>query len=329
MTAEFCKRQLNSEEQKAYDCLLNGFRQYESKIRISAKVHQEEVLAAFTALEHDHPVLFFVCNTFICCTDSLGWVIYVEVSYLYELDQILAMLQQLSQIAESIMYKTAHQEQRRTAELLHDYLVNHAVYQLPESGTEAQKAEAYSLIGALINKRCVCSGFAKAYQYLCEKAHIPCLFVAGTATDRFGVRHPHAWNMISIEGKWYHVDTTFDLMEGIQYNSKAYFLLSDREILFNHSYEDGYTYPSCPESLSKLAIARDLEELIRYLIAARKIRAGFSEYRLEQPVHRTVFTDELSDRIAQHRELSRHIQFFFTDHAEMIQKISFVWKNID
>lgn len=58
--------------------------------------------------------------------------------------------------------------------------------------------------GALVDKKATCQGFSLAYSYLCRKAGIPCLFVAG-AKENVG---PHSWNYVKIDNKWYFVDTS-------------------------------------------------------------------------------------------------------------------------
>lgn len=49
----------------------------------------------------------------------------------------------------------------------------------------------------------VCSGYAKAFQYLCDLGGVECHYVAGTIKEGF-----HAWNIVVIDGVNYLVDLT-------------------------------------------------------------------------------------------------------------------------
>ena len=74
-----------------------------------------------------------------------------------------------------------------------------------------------SMYGALVEKNCVCNGYAMAFTYLCS--------IAGL--DVFGVTcNDHAWNMVKVDDCWYCVDVTW--MDKVTYISYKW---------FNKSYE--------------------------------------------------------------------------------------------
>lgn len=69
----------------------------------------------------------------------------------------------------------------------------------------------YSMPGALVDGSAVCQGYALAFQYLCQLAGIPCVFVPGTAySSQKGGYISHAWNYVKLGDAWYHVDVTFN-----------------------------------------------------------------------------------------------------------------------
>ena len=116
------------------------------------------------------------------------------------------------------------------AKALHDYLATHNEYdmRLYSGNLPALSRTSY---GALVNRTSVCSGYALAYQHLMEDAGIPCEYVTGMTT-----RGSHAWNIVQIDGEWYHVDVTWDdptpNREG--YVRYDYFLKSDSAISRDH-----------------------------------------------------------------------------------------------
>lgn len=88
---------------------------------------------------------------------------------------------------------------------IHDYLVDNLTYDQNISGSNI-----YNLYGALVNKTCVCEGYAKAFKYLLDEAGIDCVIVIGTGTNLKGETENHAWNYVAVNGSWYAIDTTWD-----------------------------------------------------------------------------------------------------------------------
>ena len=80
---------------------------------------------------------------------------------------------------------------------IHDYLVKYITYD-----TTLKGVKIHSAYGALVEKKSVCEGYAKAFKLACEKLNIPCQLVASDT---------HMWNYIMMDdGAWYMVDVTFD-----------------------------------------------------------------------------------------------------------------------
>jgi len=111
--------------------------------------------------------------------------------------------------------------------VLHDYLAQNCAYANDEylAGTLKDHKDFYSAYGALAEGRAVCQGYALAYDALLQQVGIQgCI----CSSDEMN----HAWNIILIDGNWYHVDVTWDdpvwNMEGRA--GHEYFLLSDSEM---------------------------------------------------------------------------------------------------
>ncbi len=89
--------------------------------------------------------------------------------------------------------------------VLHDYLVVNCEYDYENYVAGTIPKESYSTYGVFINGRAVCEGYALSYQYLMELVGIECYMVSGDTSAG-----AHAWNMIKLDGEYYHVDTTWD-----------------------------------------------------------------------------------------------------------------------
>lgn len=119
--------------------------------------------------------------------------------------------------------------------LVHDYLVESVEYEQTTS-----EPNIYDLYGALIRKKSVCEGYAKAFKYLMDILDIPCTIVTGEATDSEGNMESHAWNYVQLDGVWYAVDCTWDdpIIIGPGFLTKSskykYFLKGEQEFSKNH-----------------------------------------------------------------------------------------------
>ncbi len=115
----------------------------------------------------------------------------------------------------------------------HDMLIGATSY---KSGTDA-----HNICGVFIDKKAVCEGYAKAFQLIMQKLGIPCYLVHGKSG---GV--DHIWNLVSVDGKYYHIDLTLDdpvIKSGTSITSYTYFLLNDEQIKKNHSISNEYNIP--------------------------------------------------------------------------------------
>lgn len=62
---------------------------------------------------------------------------------------------------------------------------------------------SYTVYGALVLHRAVCTGYARAYAYLMNRLGVPAEYVNSDELC-------HAWNILTIDGVRYHVDVTWD-----------------------------------------------------------------------------------------------------------------------
>lgn len=93
----------------------------------------------------------------------------------------------------------------RDIKIIHDYLIDNLQYD-----KNYESIGTYTLYGALVDKKCVCEGYARAFKYLADMAGIQNVIMQGTATNSDGTTENHAWNAVYVRGAWYLIDTTWD-----------------------------------------------------------------------------------------------------------------------
>lgn len=117
----------------------------------------------------------------------------------------------------------------------HEYLTSTVAYAYEDyfNGTIAAN-HGYDMYGALVKHSCVCQGYAETMFYLLREAGLSCAIASSGNIN-------HAWNIVKIHGKWYHIDATWDDpvwdMPGRSYHD--YFLVSfdtmNKNTLTNHA----------------------------------------------------------------------------------------------
>ena len=83
------------------------------------------------------------------------------------------------------------------------YLVQNVEYDYQNFVNNTIPDDSYSAYGALVNRVAVCSGYARAFNVLCDACDVPSMYISSSEMN-------HAWNQVCLEGKWYHVDVTWE-----------------------------------------------------------------------------------------------------------------------
>lgn len=146
---------------------------------------------------------------------------------------------------------------------IHDYLVTHCKYS--SITTKSPESDIYRAYGALVNGDAVCNGYAEALQLLFTCAGLKSQFVIGTAD---GI--DHAWNLVELDGKWYHVDATWNDPTPDQGKKTVhpYFNVTDEIIEQSHEW-DKEEYP----------MADDMA--YNYYVQNKSYFTNFEDYKLQ------------------------------------------------
>jgi hypothetical protein len=138
--------------------------------------------------------------------------------------------------------------------LAHNYLVNTVTYFDTDRSTPLNRSFLQSAYGALIEKQCVCQGFAEAYKRLLDSLGVPCDLIVGQLLDQKG--NWHAWNIVHLKNNTLHchVDVTFDAGNLLR-DQQQYFLRDDRFFRTNRTWNVFYCTP-CQDGQALLQEAR-------------------------------------------------------------------------
>ena len=116
---------------------------------------------------------------------------------------------------------------------IHDFICENIRYD------KLKKAYSHEIIGPLGQGVGVCEGIAKAVKVLCDALGIWCMIAICGNNPEKEIKYRHTWNIVRIDGQYYHLDATFDNSLGkcsvtgeeIRYD---YFNLDDKNIFRDH-----------------------------------------------------------------------------------------------
>lgn len=240
---------LDNDEKMAYYFLYDGISQAKEEVLLGSfiKVHKNDIMNVVTAVYNDHPELFWfeagVTYTYTPRSDIVVGIQPVYNDLANDLDFTRSLF---NARAEEIL--SVARRQSGSGVLYQEMTVHDALCEKCEYVTEA--AHNQSAYSCLVEGRSVCSGYARAFQFLMQSLGIPVYYVTGTSIGG----EAHGWDMIIINGNAYNVDVTWDDEIGIQTreNVHAFFNVSDSQIAQTHTRDAlSQRLPACTdESMS-------------------------------------------------------------------------------
>lgn len=191
---------LTATQQYVYDVITAACLDYENKIsfELSDKVTFDDLFIAYQTLYLDEVRLFYIDKNMSYVTDnSTGYIISMNISYAYSESQVNTMKQEMDEKTNEILSGvTKDMSDYEVVKYIHDKLITLCDY----TTTGSYVTNSY---GAVVKNKAQCQGYSRAFSYLCN--------LCGIETDIvLGESQQHMWNMVKIDGKWYHIDLTWD-----------------------------------------------------------------------------------------------------------------------
>lgn len=234
---------------------------------LNQEATQDEVRKAIRIFMRKHPEIFWFSHQYRF--DESSSTLYLKYNFIpkkkdffsKEIDNSVSFLFQ--------PYRLKNLSELEKVTYAYKWIVNNTTYNEYSSFNQ-------TIYSVLINRNSVCTGYAKTAQYLLSILGIESELVFGKfhADKSDGGRH--GWNIVKIDGDWYHVD--FCLadpslkhllnkdespieFDGLLWN---YFCKPTEYILRNRSIEFLEQYPDCNKEILKrfkIALAKPLRQL--------------------------------------------------------------------
>lgn len=152
----------------------------------------------------------------------------VKIQHLYSDEEIAKIDKELDSILATQV--NASMSDRDKILALHDYIIRTTKYDPYKTDKDdlSKSSSPYDssrILGVLYDHYAICSGYTDTMAVLLEKLKIPNYKIASAT---------HVWNAVYLEGKWWHLDLTWDdpiTTSGKDILDHSYFLITNEELL--------------------------------------------------------------------------------------------------
>ena len=227
---------MTKQQQSTYHCILQGVKNLETEFQIPA-LAGEELYNVFFQMRLDHPEIFWATGyKYRYYKDSPNIIFIPE--YLFDKNKVREHQKAMTARIDKLIRPAQKLSELEKEKYVHDFICENIRYD------KLKKSYSHEIIGPLGQGVGVCEGIAKAVKVLLDALGVWCIIaICGNNPDK-GIKYRHTWNIVRINGTYYHLDATFDntlcknnTHEKNEKDSEIrydYFNLDDQQIFRDH-----------------------------------------------------------------------------------------------
>ena len=221
---------MDKQKQAAYHGILQGITSLADEFQIPA-LDGEDLYNVFFQLRLDHPEIFWATGyKYRYYKDSPNIIFIPE--YLFDKGKIKEHQKAMKSRVEKLVRPAQSLSEWEKEKYVHDFICQNVHYD------KLKKAYSHEIIGPLGQGVGVCEGIAKAVKVLLDALGVWCVIAICGNNPEKGIKYRHTWNIVKINGIYYHLDATFDNSLGKDHENTEirydYFNLDDKSIFRDH-----------------------------------------------------------------------------------------------
>lgn len=225
--------------QAVYARLFEGALVHEESTDVSELgLDKKDVDLVYWAFDYDNAQFLALGSGYGYSYAGSGKVNKIKINYGRSASEIAGIQSEFNATAQKVIAEAKKLDSGyKQLKYVHDWIVNNTVY--TNSGP-LYKSEAD---GVVVYGKALCEGYSKAFMYFAQSLGYECVCVSGYANES------HMWNMVKLDGSWYHVDVTWDdPVSTTNILRHDYFLVSDAAISKDHSVDNLFAVPTAPRN---------------------------------------------------------------------------------
>ena len=226
---------------------------YDTQLRFSSSILERDIYYAIRFVMRENPDIFWFSYQWSYSeADNV-----LHLHYTFDIERCEKIKAQIDDVVEHD-FKIAHVRSLPKVEqvmYVYKWIALYCSYNI----LSAHNQTIYSVF---VHRTSVCTGIAKAAQYLLNLLGIESRLVFGKMANS-PKNGRHCWIIVKIENKWYHLDPTFALpdtehilltsnvvvLKGPDYLLYNYFCIDTKNIKLSRSIEEEDTLPNCIDTI--------------------------------------------------------------------------------
>lgn len=273
MISQYYYQQMSRLQQTVYRQMYDGLSALSPSFQVTA-LSMQELSEILFQLRLDHPQIFYVTG-FSCRKAQGADSVMMQPKYMFEKKKIREHQKTLQARMERLLRPAENLGELEKERYIHSFICENVRYD------KLKKHYSHEIIGPLHQGIGVCEGIAKTVKLFCDKLNIECMVVICGEDPEHGNPYRHAWNILKIQGVYYHLDATFDLTLSRYGTARFdYFNLDDKQMFKDHR-PLIYPAPACTKGdvfyykEEKLSFTKEEEVGKRVQQAIRKKQAHY------------------------------------------------------
>ena len=192
----YYRNELSGDYANVYDSVYTGLMNRTDVFTVEY-LEPDIVNEIFLMVLYDHPEIFWTEGAYGYSSDYI--TMQISPKYNFSKSDIQMIQEQINSNISGILQELYQMDSEyEIAKAVYDYLIDTVEYVLDSPNNQ-------NIISSLVNGESVCSGYAKAAQYLMQLCGMQTIWVVGDVVDSGA----HAWLIVRIDGKYYQYDVTF------------------------------------------------------------------------------------------------------------------------